>query len=113
MRNFDRTQSASAASTCKVSFGLRANNLEAHWCACIVVGMEHITTTTKVETYNFMSNLPARILVQSMAFPSKHSSGFTQSGFVAWKFDGLNAVSPKVWGETSKSAVSNLLVSHP
>ena len=74
---------------------------------------QNTTTTTGVETYNFMANLPPRILTQRVQFASGHSSGFTQSGFVAWKFDGLNAISPKVWGMTSKNAVSNLLISHP
>ena len=71
------------------------------------------TTTTRVETYNFMSNLPPRILTQRVQFASRHSSGFTQSGFVAWKFDGVNAVSPEVWGMSRESAVANLLASHP
>lgn len=61
-----------------------------------------------VETYNFMSNLPHRTLVKEILIPSGHHSGFTKAGFVAWKFDGINATTQEVFGNSPKEAIFNL-----
>ena len=60
------------------------------------------------ETFNFMANLPNRTLVKEITFPSAHSSGFTKVGFMAWKFDGINATSQEVFGLSKESAITNL-----
>jgi len=63
---------------------------------------------THVETFNFLANLPNRTLVKQITFPSSHSNGFTKVGFMAWKFDGLNATSQEVFGLSKESAIANL-----
>lgn len=51
------------------------------------------------ETFNFLSNLPLRELVQYSA---------KDNGFYAWKFDGFNQVGEKFFGQTKEKALSNL-----
>ena len=51
-----------------------------------------------IETFNFLSNLPPRILSQ-YAGPNEYE---------AWYFDGLNPVSAKHKGETREKAIENL-----
>ena len=60
------------------------------------------------ETYNFMSRLPLRTFTQRIAFPSKSPTGDTEVGFVAWKFDGINDASARIFGISRESAVANL-----
>lgn len=52
-----------------------------------------------IETFNFLSNLPLRELYQ---YDKK------AGGFYAWKFDGLNQVGEKCFGETKDAALKNL-----
>lgn len=52
-----------------------------------------------IETFNFLSNLPLRELYQ---YDKK------AGGFYAWKFDGLNQVGEKYFGETKDAALKIL-----
>ena len=49
------------------------------------------------ETFNFLSNLPPRIL-----------SKWENNQFAAWYFDGLNQIGQKVFGATREEAIDNL-----
>jgi hypothetical protein len=66
------------------------------------------TQTKLAETFNFMAGLPLRTLTQRIAFPSKSPTGDTEVGFVAWKFDGINDASIRVFGISREGAVANL-----
>ena len=61
-----------------------------------------------VETFNFMSNLPYKILSERVGFKSGSPSGFTESGYIAYLHDGINKKSQEVWGLERDSAISNL-----
>lgn len=52
-----------------------------------------------IETLNFLSNLPLRELYQ---YDKK------AGGFYAWRFDGINQVGEKHFGETKEAALSLL-----
>lgn len=49
------------------------------------------------ETWNFLRNLPPRILSQKIG-----------NDFFAWYFDGINQIGEKVKGETREKAIENL-----
>lgn len=50
-----------------------------------------------IETWNFLHNLPPRILSQKIG-----------NDFFAWYFDGINQIGEKVKGETREKAIKNL-----
>jgi hypothetical protein len=56
----------------------------------------------------FMSNLPHATRTERIAFPSAAPSGSTEVGYVAYRFDGINETSKRVFGITRQDAVKNL-----
>lgn len=68
-----------------------------------------MTTQTKlVETFNFMSGLPDKIMTEQVLIKSGHSSGYTRDGFIAYYHNGIRKTSAPVWGLDKVAAIANL-----
>jgi len=68
-------------------------------------------TATQIETFNFMSGLPDKIMTEQVLIKSRHSSGFTKDGFIAYKHNGIRKTSAPVWGLDEAAAIANLKAS--
>jgi hypothetical protein len=55
-----------------------------------------------------MKKLPYSILSECVKIKSKHPTGFTIVGFIAYYHDGINKTSSEVFGITRKDAIHNL-----
>lgn len=57
---------------------------------------------------NLLSDMPDKTMTQVLRIKSKQKSGYTLAGFVAFKHNGINDTSLRIWGATSQNAIANL-----